>query len=114
MIKLRCATALTAWLLTAPAITLGACPYPEDVDIPDGSAATEQEMLAAQKQVKAYIADMEAYLKCLDEEEAALGEEVTPEQRALHVSRHNAAVDAMEQVAAQFNEQIRAYKSVND
>ncbi len=114
MIKLRFAITLAAWLLAMPAISLAACPYPEDVDIPDGSKASTEEMVEAQKRVKAYMAEMEAYLKCIDEEEAALGEEITAEQRALNISRHNAAVDTMEQVAAAFNEQIRAYKAVND
>ena len=70
-------------------------------------------MLAAQTTVKSYMAEMEDYLKCLDEESSTLGEEESEEQRVLHVQRHNAAVDAMERVANNFTEQIRAYKAKN-
>jgi len=92
----------------------GVCPYPEEVKIPDGSSATEDEMLDSQRRVKAYIAALEDYTKCLDREAAALGDDETPEQKAIHAQRHNAAVAAMEQAADQFNAQIRAYKSANE
>jgi hypothetical protein len=101
--------AAAAALLAMPG--MAACPYPDDVSIPDGSTASEAEMLDGQKMVKAYMAEMEDYLECLDEESAALGENETEDQQAMHVKRHNAAVDAMEKVAASFNEQIRSYKA---
>ena len=105
-------TAAGAVLITTPG--MAACPYPDDVRIPDGSTATEAEMLDGQKLVKAYIADMEEYLECLDQEASALGDSETEDQKAMHVKRHNAAVAAMEKVAASFNEQIRSYKARAD
>jgi len=109
-------TNLLRFLATACAVILAtpamaACPYPEDIKVPDGSKASEAEMLDGQKLVKAYMANMEAYLECLDTESTARVEEETDDQKAMHVKRHNAAVDAMEQVAASFNEQIRSYKA---
>jgi len=110
MIKLRSfLMAGAAVMFTTPG--MAACPYPDDVSIPDGSTATESEMLDGQKMVKAYMAEMDEYLECLDEESTALGENETEDQAAMHVKRHNAAVDAMEKVAASFNEQIRSYKA---
>jgi hypothetical protein len=91
-----------------------ACPYPEEVSVPDGSTATNDEMVNGQSLVKEYMAEMEGYLECLDNEEATIPEKQTPEAMALHVQRHNAAVDAMEKVAAKFNEEIRAYKTTNN
>ena len=91
-----------------------ACNYPEEARIPDGATATTEDMVNAQALVKQFMADMEAYLECLDQEEASIPEKQTPEAKALHLQRHNAAVDTMEAVAAQFNEQIRAFKKVND
>jgi hypothetical protein len=89
-----------------------ACEYPADVALPDGAKATEAEMNAGSAVVKKYIADMDAYMACLDAEQAALPvEQQTPENKALHVKRHNAAVDAEEAIAARFNEQVRAYKA---
>ena len=32
-------------------------------------------------------------------------------RKQMHTQRHNAAVDAMEQVAASFNKQIRSFKA---
>ena len=90
------------------------CPYPDAAKMPSGATATNDEMVAGQKTVKAYMAEMDAYLKCLDDEEAALSEEqLTPEQRALRVEKYNAAVDVMEATAAAFNEQVREYKATN-
>jgi hypothetical protein len=89
------------------------CSQPEPASIPDGTKATSEEMVEAQTYVKQYIADMELYLVCLDEEEAALQQPPTEEQRQRHTQLHNSAVDSMESVAAKFNEQVRAYKQAN-
>jgi hypothetical protein len=89
----------------------GACTFPDEVDIPDGATASEEQMLAGRDAVQQYMATMNEYLSCLDEEATAVTEEETPEQKQMHVARHNAAVEQMETLAAQFNEQLRAYKS---
>ena len=114
MIRLRASFLAAIVAAFGHGVVAAACPYPDDVEVPDGSSATEQDMLSGQKRVKAYMAEMEDYLKCLDDESMALGDAVTDEQRQLHVDRHNAAVEAMESVANAFNEQIRAYKAVNN
>ena len=93
---------------------LAVCPLPDPVQVPAGGSASKDEMLEGRQLVEQYMADMEDYLDCLDKEEADLGEAVTDEQRQLHVKRHNAAVDQMQAVAADFNEQVRAYKAANE
>jgi len=103
--------ALTAMLAVSP--LYGQCNFPSEVNVPDGTTASNEEMVNGQKLVKTYMAEMEAYLECLDKEAEMLGEEETPEQQGIHVQRHNAAVEAMEATAANFNEQVRAYKSAN-
>lgn len=90
-----------------------ACTYPPEVSVPDGKSATETEMKAANAAVKEYMATVESYLDCLDEEEKALGETVTEEQKNVHTQRHNAAVDALNTVAQRYNEQVLAYKNRN-
>ena len=114
MIKLHELMLTAAIAALGTSVATAACPYPEEISVPDGSSATTEEMLDGQKQVKAYMAEMEQYINCLDGEAKAMGDAVTDEERALHVSRHNAAVDAMEKVATSFNEQIREYKAVNN
>ena len=89
-----------------------ACEYPTDVKIPDGKSATQEDITAASSAVKKYLADMEGYMDCIDADAAALPVEAqTPEVKALHVKRYNAAVDAMEATANSFNEQLRAFKA---
>ena len=87
------------------------CPIPEVVAVPDGETAGEEEMIAGQKRVKQYMANMQTYLDCIDAENVAIGEEQTDEQREEHVQMYNAGVDAMESLAAQFNAEVRSYKA---
>lgn len=88
-----------------------ACTYPPDVTVPTGKTSTELEMLEASKVVNGYLDAMRAYQTCIDEEQAALGDAASPEQKAVHVKRYNASVDAMESLAARFNEELRAFKA---
>ena len=95
------------------------CTYPEEVLIPDGAASTYEEMRDSQTYVKEYMAGMETYLECLEQEESSLANELTNENeltdegKLLHTQRRHEAIDAMESVAARFNEQVRVYKKVN-
>ena len=90
------------------------CAIPEVVSVPDGEIAGEEEMVAGQKRVKQYMANMQAYLDCIDAESTANGEKQTDEQRVAHEQMYNAGVDAMESLAAQFNDQVKAYKASNN
>ena len=113
MLKLT-TSVLTLTVLLYTSAANAACDYPQEVEIPDGATSSEQDMIAGRDAVQKYLAEMDEYLACLDAEAAAIGEEETPEQKQLHVQRHNSAIDQMETVAAQFNEQLRAYKSKNN
>lgn len=94
-------------------VAAAVCPYPQEVEVPDGATAATEEMVAGQARVKQYMAEMETYLVCLDNEEVDLGREPTDGELQMRNQRHNAAVDAMETMAAAFNEQIRTYKKVS-
>ena len=87
------------------------CDAPETPTLPDGGTATMDEMVAAQTQVREFVAGSEAYLSCLnkvidDPERGA------PDRNAA-VTEHNRRVAAMEQTAAAFNEQLRKFKARN-
>ena len=69
------------------------CQRPSAPDIPDPNSAVTAQMVKAQKDVKAFIAEAEIYLKCV--------------RRS---TDHNEMVDEMETVANHFNQTIRAYK----
>jgi hypothetical protein len=101
--------AITA--LAAAPVAHAACTYPQEITIPDGATATKEQMVAGQQAVKDFIAAIDTYEACLDEEEKALGDAVTEEQRQVHAKRHNAAEDAKLDVADRFNQQVRAFKA---
>lgn len=90
-----------------------ACENPTMVSVPDGRTASMEQLLAAQSGVKAYMAAMEEYLACLNNELEAAGEDAPAEFKSLMVTRHNTAVSEMETVAAAFNTQVQAYKAAN-
>lgn len=97
-----------------------ACDYPQRIDVPNGATSSKEDMIAGQKSVKAYMAMMEAYLACIeaDEAQAVLGlgeiDEDTKRQRAdMFNKKYNAAVEEMNLVAEEFNMQVRAYKDRN-
>ncbi len=95
------------------------CSYPAKIEIPNGTQATKDEMIAGQRAIKSYMEAMNAYLDCIElETRAAVQEgeaaEVTAERERLLGQKHNAAVDEMETLAAEFNAQVRAYKARGD
>jgi hypothetical protein len=94
------------------------CDYPERVLVPNGNTATKEEMIAGQRGVKKYVADMEIYLECIVEEEkaarnanGALEPDQEQEREDMLNKKYNAAVDEMERLAAQFNAEVQAYKA---
>jgi hypothetical protein len=112
---------IIAALAAAPAYAT--CSYPKaPTNIPDGATATLEQMVAAQKAVKAYNDEIKAYTDCLKlEHEATVskeGDKLTKEQKdemeKMQVQKNNAAVDEAEQVTARFNEQVKAFKTKSD
>jgi hypothetical protein len=94
-----------------------ACDYPHRANVPDGSTATKDEMIAGQRGIKAYMSAMEEYLSCIEsaEQETVAGtdqmDEAAKQQRIdMYNKKYNAAVDEMNLVAEEFNLQVRAYK----
>ncbi len=86
------------------------CPLPEKPSIPNGRTSTEEEMLEAQKNMKAYMAKGEAVLTCLDGLRQGWGEAITPEQDQINTLFYNKIVDEMTSVGDLFNSAVRAYK----
>ena len=96
------------------------CAYPkEPSSLPDGASATQDQMVAGMKAVKEYNGQVTTYLDCLEKETnervEAAGPDAPAEQieqiKAIHTKRHNAAVEALEQTAARFNEQVKTFKA---
>lgn len=114
-------SAVTAVFLFGSALTWAECERSEAPGIPDGSKASEQEMIEGQQNLKQYMASTETYLTCIDDvEKAAIEveakatepatEDAKVERAAAHTSAYNEAVQEMEAKAAEFNEQLKAYR----
>lgn len=108
----------SALLLIATTSATLACDYPTKVEIPDGNTATRDAMLQGQRQIKQYVADMEAYLQCIvDVEKVARAEmvDLDPEDEQQREDmlnkKYNAAVSEMEMVAANFNSEVQTFRS---
>lgn len=79
---------------------------PAPSKIPDGSTASQQQMVTAMETIRQYNSDVQTYLKCLDFE--ARQDHLSPGDQA---SLHNAAVDQLTRVANDFNAQVRTFKA---
>jgi precorrin-2 methylase len=96
------------------------CAYPRPpTKTPNGLTATQEEMVAGMSAVKEYNTKVTEYLACLDEEMkvaiATAGPEAPADMieriKANNAKKHNAAIEALEAHAAQFNEEVRTFKS---
>jgi hypothetical protein len=74
--------------------------------VPDGSSATEQEMVAAMRTLKQYNGDVTEYTQCVEFElrRNRISVVVGEKQKDL-------ALNTLASVAAQFNEQVRRFKA---
>ena len=67
------------------------------------------ELIAAQKHVKQFQADMEAYRVCINKD--AESEELSSGNKQAISNAHNYSVEMEERVADMFNEAVRAWKA---
>ena len=95
-----------------------ACDYPERPDIPDGSTASKEELLAAKDDVGAFLAGVDDYLTCIETaEKEAVAEAESPSTEDLKRrdemlgSKFDAANDEKALVGEEFNQQVRAYNA---
>lgn len=111
-------TVLAACACLAAPLASAECTYPQKpAQLPDGNTATLEEMIAGQKAVRQFDADVTAFTKCLDEAaktelaDPNLTEEQKKQIQARQATQNNAAVDEVSELASRFNEQLRAYKA---
>ena len=104
-------------VLTLPAISV-ACDYPERPTLPDGGAAAKEDMIAAQSAVKGFLAAVDEYLTCIEQEEKAAieamdnpDEETIKRRDDLLAKRFDAANEEKFLFGEQWNQQVRAYNA---
>lgn len=100
MKKAILSTALACLLFTS--VAHAACEQGDPPILPDGATASEGEMAGAVKQVKAYIAATEEYQACLTAE---------GKRGKMDIESYNKSTERMEKLAANFNKQLKAFKS---
>ena len=118
-------TVIATVLFAMPAFGF-ACEYPERPTLPDGSTASKDQMIAAQTSVKAFLAAVDEYLTCIEEEEkeaiaalpeidesdedAVKGREAEIKRRDdLLSKRFDAANEEKFLFGEKWNQQVRAY-----
>ncbi|MDH3757239.1 MAG: hypothetical protein OEV10_04635 [Gammaproteobacteria bacterium] len=116
MKNLMIAVAATV-LFAAPTFGL-ACEYPERPTLPDGGTAPKEDMIAAQAAVKAFLAAVDEYLDCIEQEEkdaiAAIDnpdEETIKRRDELLSKRFDAANEEKFLFGEKWNQQVRAYNA---
>ena len=85
-----------------------ACEYPERPTLPDGNVAAKEDMIAAQTAVKAFLAAVDEYLDCIEQEE---NEETIKRRDELLAKRFDAANEEKFLFGEQWNQQVRAYNA---
>jgi hypothetical protein len=107
--------------LAAPA-AFAACSYPKsNIKVPDGRSATLDEMKATQAEVKAFDKAIADYSTCVEAETNTaidtaaepLSEDRKNEMKRMMAQKINAAVKEAEDLAARFNEQVKAWREKN-
>jgi len=116
---------LALGLLFASGNALAECVAPESPQLPDGANAAYDDMISGQQAVKTFQEANLEYMACLEKdikaaEKEAKNKSASDDDRADAVMRHseaveayNAAVSKEEEVAGQFNSEIREYKAAN-
>ncbi len=110
-------------ILASTGVAADDCVNPTAPAMPDGASSTMEQMIAGQKGVKAFQAANIEYMSCLEarftaaEAQSVEGSDdekaTAKETYEKSIDAYNAAVSAEEQVAGQFNTEIRAYKAAN-
>jgi hypothetical protein len=119
--KLMLPLLLSSALFAGEAIAACTAPSDFNANIPNGSKATKEEMLTAQKAVKAFDTAVAEYIQCMKTEQVAEvsagGDKMTDEQREKVVARYAAKIDPLfdkdKKIADQMNAEIRAWKAKN-
>ena len=109
----KIAIGLSILLTTQAVYAQTACVTPDAPTIPDGSTASEQELVATVGAFKAYQAELVEYRECLTAYEEDLGDDMTDEQQEMMVTDYNASVDSEESLAVQLNEAIAAFRAAS-
>jgi hypothetical protein len=89
------------------------CATPDAPSIPDGSTASEQELVASVGAFKAYQEELIGFRDCLTEQEEEYGDDITDDQKDQIIGAYNSSVETEETLAGELNEAIAAFKAAS-
>ena len=92
-----------------PLVAHADCQRPSTISVPDGTMSTLEDMLAAQSDLKVYMASMEGYLACVNEELRAGGDDAPAEYKSELATTHSSAVIELEALAAAFSRELQSF-----
>jgi len=96
---------------TVPTPTPADCllPGPAPV-VPDGTAASAQEMHLAHEAIQSFVNQLEAYQSCRNTEADRAPPGTSGDKKDRWIAQGNAAVDQANQLATAFGEQLKNFK----
>jgi hypothetical protein len=102
-------------LLAAGLLVSGAraeCLLPEPAPtLPNGATATEAEMRAGHDALQGFVDKLQTYQACLEDEIKNAPADTRPEMKIAWRTVGNAAIDQARDLAAEYDNQIKLYKS---
>jgi len=90
------------------------CNFPNmNINYPNGSKASEQEMIEIQKKVKVAQSGLVTYRECLDKELSSISKELEnyPEIERISIDRYNSSVEAEQELAESWSESVKAFQA---
>lgn len=104
-------------LAIGPACASADCTPPSNatVAIPNGATATRDQMIAAQRAVKAYDTAVKTYGDCLQQQlDAQVAAGGNKQLLSVQYDRmNNDQIDKLQKLADKFNEELRTFKARN-
>ena len=112
--KLTVCSLLIIGSLSLTQTVIADCNFPNmNINFPNGSKASEQEMIETQKKVKAAQGGLIIYRECLDKELSSISQELEnyPEIERISIDRYNSSVEAEQELATSWGEAVQAFKA---
>ncbi len=85
------------------------CRFTQPPQVIEGISATKNQMDRLGEIVRAYVEDMNRSLACLEVKEAALGADITAEDKALIDAVYNQGVEQIQVIAQGYNDQAEVF-----
>ena len=85
------------------------CRFTQPPQVIEGISATKNQMDRLGEIVRSYVEDMNRSLACLEVKEAALGADITAEDKALIDAVYNQGVEQIQVIAKGYNDQVEVF-----